>query len=248
MTIKRQLLLLAERLTKTRVIRVSELPRGADLALDIARAFPRYRMEVIFDVGANVGQSAQHYLQWFPGAFIYCFEPVSESFLVLEQNLKGQDRVRCVNLALGSSSGRAEMALEGLSPMFQVRAKPNEVSPESEVRIESVSLDTIDHFCKEGEIDRISYLKVDTEGWDLEVLRGSSRMLERQAIDLVEVEAGMNPGNTRHVPFERLKDFLQSSGYLLFGIYQQVHEWPTKKPHLRRTNPLFVSRRMIEAH
>lgn len=29
---------------------------------------------------------------------------------------------------------------------------------------------------------------------------------------------------------------------------EQVHEWPAKEPHLRRANPVFISRRMIEAH
>jgi hypothetical protein len=64
----------------------------------------------------------------------------------------------------------------------------------------------------------------------------------------VEVEAGMNASNKRHVPFETLKDYLELRSYLLFGIYEQVHEWPTKEPHLRRTNSVFISRRMIETN
>jgi hypothetical protein len=73
-------------------------------------------------------------------------------------------------------------------------------------------------------------------------------MLNEQRIDLVEVEAGMNAGNKRHVPFEALKGYLESKSYLLFGIYHQVREWPTNEPHLRRTNPVFISRRMIETN
>lgn len=70
-------------------------------------------------------------------------------------------------------------------------------------------------------------------------------MLKEQRMDFVEVEAGMNASNKRHVSFEALKDYLESRSYLLFGIYGQVHEWPTKEPHLRRTNAVLVSRRMI---
>ena len=73
-------------------------------------------------------------------------------------------------------------------------------------------------------------------------------MLTEQRIDLVQVEAGMNNSNKRHVPFETLKDYLQSHGYFLFGVYEQVSEWPTKEPHLRRTNLAFISRRLIEAN
>jgi hypothetical protein len=72
-------------------------------------------------------------------------------------------------------------------------------------------------------------------------------MLTEQRIDLVEVEAGMNPSNIWHVPFEALKDFLESHMYFLFGIYEQENGlWASREPHLRRTNPIFISHHMIE--
>ena len=69
-----------------------------------------------------------------------------------------------------------------------------------------------------------------------------------QHIDFIEVEAGMNPWNERQVPFEILKAHLESKNYFLFGIYEQVHEWPTKAPHLRRANAVFLSERLIQAN
>jgi hypothetical protein len=89
-------------------------------------------------------------------------------------------------------------------------------------------------------------MKIDTEGADLDVLKGAERMLNEQRIDIVKVEAGMNPTNHLHVPFEVLKNYLESKHYFLFGIYEQKHEWPTKHPHLRRTNPIFISQQVIE--
>jgi len=80
----------------------------------------------------------------------------------------------------------------------------------------------------------------------MEVLKGAVNMLTWQKIDLVQVEAGMNPRNRRHVPFESLKAFLESYEYFIFGIYEQVHEWPTGEPHLRRTDTIFISQRLIE--
>jgi len=111
---------------------------------------------------------------------------------------------------------------------------------------EDVNIVTLDDYCRAKSIGKVNYLKIDTEGGDLEVLRGGEGMLQEQRIDFVEVEAGMNADNKRHVPFEILKDYLESRGYPLFGVYEQVPEWPTKEPHLRRTNPVFISRRMIE--
>lgn len=66
-------------------------------------------------------------------------------------------------------------------------------------------------------------------------------MLTDQRIDLVEVEAGMNASDHRHISFEFLKEFLVSHRYYLFGIYEQVEEWSTGEPHLRRANLVFIS-------
>ena len=73
-------------------------------------------------------------------------------------------------------------------------------------------------------------------------------MLRRGAIDLIEVEAGMNPDNELHVPFEQLKAFIEQHRYLLFGIYEQRHDWPTGRPILRRCNAVFISRDLADAY
>lgn len=114
-------------------------------------------------------------------------------------------------------------------------------APQHGVATREVSIETLDRFCEHQGINHIGFLKIDTEGGDFDVLCGAAGMLATQQIDLVEVEAGMNSGNKRHVPFEKLKAILEDSGYLLFGIYEQIHEWPTKEPHLRRTNLVFNS-------
>ena len=99
---------------------------------------------------------------------------------------------------------------------------------------ESVEIETLSEFCQSMNIDAISLLKIDTEGYDLRVLMGTEDMLRKQKIDLIWVEAGMNPRNRTHVPFEKIKQYLEGMGYLLFGIYEQVPERPTQKPHMRR--------------
>ena len=114
--------------------------------------------------------------------------------------------------------------------------------------LEEVAIDTIDRFCSNRSIDRINYLKIDTEGGDLEVLRGAEAMLSRQCVDLIQVEAGMNRTNRIHVPISHFTAFLEERNYFLFGIYDQMNEFQVGKPNLRRTNPVFMSARLIEAN
>jgi FkbM family methyltransferase len=222
------------------------LPRGIDFVQDITASFPMYRVDIVFDVGAYDGDTSKIYLARFPSSHIYCFEPVGDTFHHLQENFKGNARVDCYKLALGSSKSKGKMVLQGSPDSFFLLGQSKESPMNNSVATESVDIVTLDEFCHNKRIDHINYLKIDTEGGDLDVLKGGVKMLTEQRIDLVEVEAGMNPSNTWHVPFEALKEFLESHRYFLFGIYEQVNEWPTREPHLRRTNPIFISHHMIE--
>lgn len=112
---------------------------------------------------------------------------------------------------------------------------------------ESVTMARGDTFCAERAIEEIGFLKIDTEGHDLEVLRGFRTMLKAARIDLVEVEVSMNPENRRHVPFERAKSYLERFGYRLFLIHEQAREGAARGPIIRRANVVFCSARLIES-
>ena len=235
-----------EKITNTRIYRT--LPRGVDVAQDIRNSLPNFRARVVFDIGANVGQSAKVFLAMFPLCHVDCFEPASETFAELRQSLKQSSRVDCHRLAFGSSSGKGKMVLHGHSVMSFLLDESSDIPLKPDMATEPVDVATVDEFCSARNIDRIGYLKIDTEGGDLDVLKGAEGMLGEQRIDLVQVEAGMNATNHRHVPLEALKEFLEPLGYFLFGIYEQMHEWPTDEPHLRRTNLVFVSQQVIASN
>jgi FkbM family methyltransferase len=237
---------LIERMIGAHIYRVA--PRGIDLCQDISNDLPAFHADVVFDVGANVGQSVSMFLRCFPRSRIYCFEPAGDTFRLLQENLRGNERVHSFQLALGASKGKGRLLLIGPPETFRLLDPSEDASPNDDPNVEEVDVETLDEFCRDSKINQISYLKIDSEGGDLAVLTGAETMLSESRIELVQVEAGMNSRNERHVPFEVLKGFLESKGYLLFGIYEQVREWPTKEPHLRRTNPVFISERTIRAN
>ena len=64
-------------------------------------------VSTIFDVGANIGQSADNYHAWFPSARIFCFEPIPTTFRSLVANTEAKkDQISCFNLALGDQRER----------------------------------------------------------------------------------------------------------------------------------------------
>lgn len=246
MKINAQTIRFIEKITGTHVYRL--VPQGIDLVQDINQLLPVFQTEIVFDVGANIGQSAKKYLTWFPKSKIYCFEPVKDTFCELQDKFKGNDNIYCFQLAFGAFKRKGEMMLQGSPDVFFLLDPLKNNLVNTEVAREKVAIETLDEFCSEKQIDHISFLKIDTEGSDLDVLKGSENMLSQQAIDMVEVEAGMNCRNERHVSFETLKQYLEAKKYFLFGIYEQVNERFAKEPHLRRANPVFVSEQMIKAN
>ncbi|MFP4436418.1 MAG: FkbM family methyltransferase [Chloroflexaceae bacterium] len=221
------------------------LPNGLNLYYDMKQRLPEYRAGTIFDVGANIGQSAKKFLKWFPQAQIYCFEPVAATCAELRRNVKGQHNIQCFHLALGAGSGKGQMLLQGSAEMFFLTDDTAGTAQPSGTPLEEVAIVSIDDFCANQNLTRINYLKIDTDGYDLEVLKGAERMVQEQRIDLVQVEVSMNSTNTDHVSFEILKHYLEERNYLLFGIYDQKPEWTTGEPQLRRTNPVFLAQHVI---
>lgn len=221
---------------------------GQNFFKDVANLLPGLKLEVIFDVGANIGETATAYCKSVPFATVYCFEPIASTFRILRDNTDSYSRIICEQLALGSAMQTAEMVTDGPHQMHHMKAHPTIPVDETSARHETVTVTTIDSYCTQEDISRIHLLKSDTEGFDMQVLIGAREMLERQAIDLIDVEVGMHPRNLRHVPFEEIKAFLQQRSYFVFGLYQQVSEWTEKKPQLRRVNAVFISETVITAY
>lgn len=218
-------------------------PRGADIFADIANDLPKLKITTVFDVGANLGQSAAEYLRFFPDAEIHCFEPVMATAAKLEERLG--TRIQVHRIALSSSDGEGRMSLEGSPDTFRLVGAT--AAPDNG-KMENVVVQTLDSFCSARRVDHISYLKIDTEGADLEVLRGSSKMLSENRIDLIQLEAGMSPLHDWHVPFETLKASLEDFNYHLFSVFEQTRNWYPGGPYLQWANPVFVSNKVVDAH
>ena len=242
MTLKARIRIWGEKLTKTRIFRV--LPLGVYVLYEIKMMLQKFRPNIIFDVGANIGEISKEYAECFPQAQVFCFEPVSSIFDALQRNLANIEAVQFFQLAFSSAKGRAEIQCkDSYSTLNPLTA--DDISY-GKACVENVELDTIDEFCRIQEIDKINLLKIDTEGHDFKVLRGAEEMLSTQRIDILQVEAGMNPKNDKFIPFEEFKNFLENKGYYLFGIYEQVHEHYAGHSNLRRINPVFISSSIIK--
>ena len=207
--------------------------KPVNLFRHIRSELPGFQVRVVFDVGANVGQTLAILTRSAPDADIYAFEPVTAAYRKLLIQAKGRSNVHCVNAALGASSGTV------LISSFGTKTSNRILNARSSAQSEQAIMMTGGDFCAERGIDRISYLKVDTEGHDLDVLIGFRNILDNGGVDLIEIEAGINPGNSWHVPLHEFTGFLHPLGYRIFQFYDQKFE--KTEPVLRRANVAFIS-------
>src|SRR5689334_17172807 len=170
---------------------VSRNRYGYDAFLDIARLSQiwQYRIDTFFDVGANVGATVRHARSRFPDCRIIAFEPHPQTFSKLAEVAEATKNVQPVNLALGSDIGFKTMfeyemsVINSLLPNAQFAVRFNKEAQQIQVQTT-----TVDRFCFEHGIEQIDVLKIDTEGFDFEVVKGASSMLARHAIKFVYFE------------------------------------------------------------
>ena len=207
----------------------------------ILRYLPGWNPAVIFDVGANVGQSAKAYARRFPGATIHSFEPSPQTFQDLCQTVVRFPNVVPHCLALGRTDATLALTQGRRSAM-------NRLLPDGTAQSEGavqVEVRTGAGLMRLLGVEQVDFLKIDTEGHDLEVLHGFLPMLDR--VDFIQVEAGMNPYNETHAPFAKLDAFLKDAGFGLAHFFEQKMEWKRGgQPILRRTNPLYVNGRDLD--
>jgi FkbM family methyltransferase len=180
--------------------------------------------EIIFDVGANTGRAARFYLKHFPRASVYSFEPFQQSFEALRADGRLAS-VKAFNVALGSKSEEAILhSFKGseLNSLLALDSKAStflgadQLEPRQEV---SVRVSTLDDFCEEHSIRRIDILKIDTQGYDLEVLRGGRDLIASRRVRVIQVEANFVSLYCGQPSFGELVEYLSEAGYGLVGLY-----------------------------
>jgi FkbM family methyltransferase len=147
-----------------------------------------YQINCFFDVGANDGATAKAALSYFNDASIFAFEPHPNTFLKLRQNVSGP-RCQAFNIAFGDKKGDADLfsydndKINSLVPDAPFAVRFGKKGSPIEIRIS-----TIDDFCTAHCIATIDVLKIDTEGFDLCVMKGAETKLARHEVRFIYTE------------------------------------------------------------
>ena len=146
---------------------------------------------VFFDVGANDGQYCEMLLEHFPTAFVHAFEPHPKSYSTLVGKAFPANRAKCHNIAIGASKGFLPLYDHadnvGSSHASLYEATITEFHEHSAVAT-TVPVETLDELAMREGVTYINFLKIDTEGHELAVLSGASRLLRENRIGYIQFE------------------------------------------------------------
>ena len=198
----------------------------------LMRRLPGIGNGVLFDVGANHGAYARLLRRLSPGSRIHAFEPHPKTFASLQQHVAGL-HVTLVNMAVSDRSGTMQLhdfaQADGSTQASLAQAAVGMFDHDTVSH--TVNVTTIDAYMAQAGIDEIDLLKIDTEGFDINVLRGARSALDRGAIKAIQFE---------FIPADiamrvTMRDFFEIlHGYMLFRLCLNGGLMPLRRYDVKR--------------
>jgi FkbM family methyltransferase len=185
-----------------------------------ARLLAAERIDLVLDVGANVGQYAMRLRNSGYRGRIVSFEPYATAFRQLERSASRDPLWETRRLAVADAEGEAELNVAGnsfSSSLLPMTARQLQSAPESRYvageHVRTVRLDSLwDELVGGARV----WLKLDVQGFEMRVLQGVGERL--QAARAVETELSLTPLYEGAELWRRLVDWLYERGFSLAGV------------------------------
>lgn len=163
-------------------------------------------IDVVWDIGANIGDHTHFYLGL--GAEVVAFEPNPLSFACLVHNCPG---AICHNIAASDSHGSLNLAVSG-------NVGASRITDDGEWSVPAMALDDMPALSAPG------FVKIDVEGWEPNVITGMAGTITRhKPVLFVEFNRGALEANGFTVG--GLRDMILSLGYRVAAIYPTQATW-----------------------
>ncbi len=204
----------------------------SDALLTAAQTWPEclpYSPKTIIDVGAHRGEVAKQFSTLYTPSFIALVEPLPQMVAVL-QSLKLAESQRLFPCALGRQPGMARLNVLASLPSSSML----EVTPDSEKLFQRsmerrevlpVPIRTLDSIFDECGLDVLDLLKIDVQGYEMEVFAGGEKTLHNTRLIVTEVSFFQHYEN--QPLFGELYRFLHGAGFELRStlgfIYDSDH-------------------------
>lgn len=194
-------------------------PRFVQACLHLFPTGSFQNVGTVLDIGANRGDWAGAVMEFCAPRSVLCFEPDPRLVVGLKDRFADRSNVRVIQAAVGATQSTGVLNLSE-HPAFNSLLPTSIQMPEwysatslakGTVDIEILSLDSVTH-----DMDRISILKIDVQGFERQVILGGTRTLKKT--DFVLIEANFQRHYEGESSFFELDTLLQDVGFLVANI------------------------------
>ncbi len=173
-----------------------------------------------FDVGANIGQYAQHLRSAGFKGNIYSIEPQSEAFKVLTKKAASDSKWKTFNIGFGNTDEKAVINISKnsvSSSILDISEYVVEIAPETKyISKEDIEVKRLDSFLNEINFQGRFFLKMDAQGFESKILEGAESCLDN--IYALQLESSCVSSDKEEKLFDEMKPFIESKGFYLSSL------------------------------
>lgn len=176
---------------------------------------------VIVDVGGADGTTPKIFSLAFPSKSIYIFEPIKANRDIIESMKGAFPKFKLIPKAVGSAAGSAEINVaERITSSSLFELNPDQKSELFKDALIPVRKETIEVTTLDAELNGVSsigILKIDVQGFELEVLKGGTETLKRTGVIILEMNN--HDGYVNAPKYYAIDEFLRDSGFTLYDMF-----------------------------
>mgnify|MGYP006094058073 FL=1 len=197
---------------------------------NILKSLKKLNINYIFDVGSHRGESIDYFIKLKDLKKIQSFEPQKNIFLVLKKKYKNNNKVILNQIALSQNENYKDFYINDLSSTStfsrlnkkslwlkiknKILNKKNPII--NKIKIRSL---TIDKFIKQKKIKKIDLLKIDTEGHELEVLKGALKTIKEHKVKFILIELHFSKMYQNYSK-KKIESFLAKNNFFLLKKFK----------------------------
>ena len=162
----------------------------------IIKYLKNHKIDSVIDAGAHKGEFLINIMPHIPFKKAYTFEPQLEIFKTLKKKLINDERIKNNNLALSEIVEKKKITINKLTSTSSLSEFDNSSvflkiknfllrQKNEELNTYEVATTTIDNYFEELDLSN-SLLKIDVEGYELNVLKGSKNTIKKIKFVLIE--------------------------------------------------------------
>jgi len=212
-------------------------PYGVSWLYDLMRIKGTRSLDTVFDVGANRGQTVEMLLRFAPDAAIHSFEPGSKVFEVLQRTYGDRPNVCLHKMALGAKKEQRSLLIRDNSELNTLVSSSASLGAS---RTEMIETSTVDEIMALKNISHLDLLKMDVQGWEMEVIRGASDLIANHNLMFIFAEVTFSAREAEMQQFGEFHDCMERNEFTLCGFYELMRYGP-RKEFVLFANALYVS-------